>query len=225
MGNTVGSSIRVNNYWQKKWIQIKLSLVLTEEQKSVLIGSLLGDGTLRLGEGAINVNFKVEHGLAQKDYVFWKYNIFQPWVFTEPKISYRYKESRERYAKSWWFRTVRHPILTDFRKRFYENGKKIIPFDIVKDLNNLAMAVWVMDDGCLSRNTLDISTYSFTLPEVELLIEALKSKFDLRARYHRDRDKGYRMYLSINETKKLVDIIKPYMVPVMNYKVALDRTP
>jgi hypothetical protein len=87
MVNTVGSFVEVNKMWQKKWIGVKQSLFLTQEQKSVLVGSILGDGTLRLGERAINANFKVEQGLAQKDYVFWKYDIFQPWVFTEPKLS------------------------------------------------------------------------------------------------------------------------------------------
>ncbi len=67
MVNTVGSFVEVNKKWQKKWINIKTSLLLTQEQQSVLIGSILGDGTLRLGQRAINANFKVEHGLKQID--------------------------------------------------------------------------------------------------------------------------------------------------------------
>ena len=221
MDNTVGSFIEVKKYWQKKWVEAKRDLYLTQEQRSVLVGSILGDGTLRLGEGAVNVNFKVEHGLVQKEYVFWKYQIFQPWVFTEPKVSYRYRESGERYPKSWWFRTVRHPIITEFRNRFYEKGRKIIPRDIAKDLDDLAMAVWIMDDGSLSRNHLDISTYSFALSEINLLQAVLKSKFDLKVQYHRDRDKGFRMYFNLGETKKLIDIIRPYVVRVMAYKIRL----
>ena len=100
MGNTVGSFIEVSKFWQRKWIHPKKSLVLTQEQQSILIGSILGDGTLQLGERGINANFKTEQGLAQKKYVWWKYKIFQPWVFTEPKISYRYRTSGEKYAKS-----------------------------------------------------------------------------------------------------------------------------
>ena len=221
MDNTVGSIFEVDKFWQKKWKPIKDSLFLTQEQRSVLVGSILGDGTLRLGAGAVNANLKIEQGLAQKDYVVWKYNIFRPWVFTEPKISYRYNESGEKYAKSWWFRTVRHPILTRFHKKFYVDGKKIIPNDIAKDLDNLAMAVWVMDDGSLNNNRIDISTYSFSLPEIDLLITALKSKFDLSAKYYSDRDKGYRMYLNLKETKNLIEIIKPYIIPIMNYKIKL----
>lgn len=222
MGNTVGSFAEVSKFWQKKWISIKDSLVLTQEQQSVLIGSILGDGTLQIGERGVNANFKTEQGLVQKEYVWWKYKIFKPWVFTEPKISYRYNESRERYAKSYWFRTIRHPILTKFHKRFYENGRKIIPKDIARDIDAPALAVWVMDDGSLNNNQLDISTYSFTLPDIHLLIDALKLNFNLSGKYYRDRDKGYRMYFKIGETKKLICLIKVHVIQAMDYKIQIQ---
>lgn len=223
MGNTVGSPTKISKFWQKQWISIKNDLVLTPEQKSVLIGSLLGDGTLRLGQRAINANFKVEHGLQQKEYVFWKYKVFRPWVFTEPKLSYRYDGSGKKYQKSWWFRTIRHPLLTELYRRFYKDGRKIVPPTIGLDLNPLALAVWVMDDGSFSKNKIDISTYSFTLPEIERLVCVFERNFGLFAKYYRDRDKGYRMYFDTANTRKLVSIIEPHVVPTMRYK--LGRTP
>ena len=221
MVNTVGSIEVTNIHWQKKWIGIKNSLFLTDEQKSVIVGSILGDGTLRVGEGAINVNLKIEHGLAQQEYVLWKYQILKNWVFTEPKISYRYRDNGEKYAKSLWFRTVRHPLLTDFYKRFYKDGKKIIPKDINREVNPLVLAIWIMDDGCLSQNIIDISTYSFTEAEINLLIKLFSEKFNLITNYYHDRDKGCRIYFKLSETKKLVEIIKPYIIDSMKYKIAL----
>ena len=218
MVNTVGSY--ENKFWQKKWIPIKKSLALTSQQRALIIGSLLGDGTMRLGKGAVNANFKVEHGLMQKEYVEWKYQILKPLVFTEPKISYRYRDNNEKYKKSWWFRTVRHPILTEMYKRFYmgneyRTGKKIITKEIKNDLNPLALAVWVMDDGSYSKKKIDISTYAFSLSEIEILQKCLKKIFDVDAKYYRDRDKGYRMYCNQRETEKLVKIIRPYIIPSM----------
>lgn len=223
MGNTVGSFVEVNKKWQKKWIPVKQSLSLSEKQKSVLVGSLLGDGTLRVGQRAINANFKVEHGLVQKNYVFWKYSIFRPWVFTEPKLSYRYRDTGERYEKSWWFRTVRHPILTQFHRKFYTSERKIVPQDIVDDLDPLALTVWVMDDGGNSRNHIDISTYAFTLPEIQRLVAALQVKFGLSARYYRDRDKGHRMYFDIRNSKKLAALIESHVVPILRYKIRFQQ--
>ena len=222
MVNTVGSC--ENKYWYKKWILIKKSLRLNLKQRSLIIGSLLGDGTMRLGRGAQNVNFKVEHGLVQKEYVDWKYQILKPFVFTEPKISYRYDEKGNKYEKSWWFRTIRHPLFAEIYKKFYKregyrNGRKIISFEIEKELTPFALAVWIMDDGSYCKGKIDISTYSFSFQEIIFLQECFENIFNIQIRYHRDRDKGYRMYCSQEETKKLINVIRPYIIPSMMYKI------
>lgn len=218
----MGSCENIN--WQKKWRKIKNDLVLTKEQRSLIIGSLLGDGTMRIGKNAIHANFKVEHGLAQKEYVLWKYGILKPFVFTEAKLSYRYRLNGTKYPKSWWFRTIRHPCLTEIYKNFYEgegyrNGKKLIPLNIAKDLNPLSLAVWIMDDGCLSRGKIDISTYSFSKSDIEYLKKLFLEKFLIETNSYRDRDKGYRMYCRKTETDKMIEIIQPYIIPSMKYKI------
>lgn len=119
---------------------------------------------------------------------------------------------------------MRHPTITTFHKRFYRDGLKIVPKDIGKDLDALALAVWIMDDGSLSKNKIDISTYSFTEKEVQLLQRVFKENFGLIANYYRDRNKGYRMYFKISETKKLISLIKPYIVDCLKYKINL-KTP
>jgi len=222
MVNTVGSC--ETKHWQKKWILIKKSLDLTPRQKSVIIGSLLGDGTMRTGKKAKNANLKIEHGLEQKEYVGWKYDILKPFVFTEPKISYRYRENSKKYLKSWWFRTIRHPILTRIYNQFYlgegyRNGRKIVPSEIKNNLSPLALAVWIMDDGSYSGGKIDISTYSFLLPEIRFLQECLRDKFRIEGLFYKDRDKGYRMYFSKQETDKLIRVIRPYIIPSMEYKI------
>lgn len=161
--NIVGSQNRISKHETKKWASRKRDLFLTRSQISLIFGSLLGDGTMRIGEGAINANFKVEHCLAQKELVHAKYVILKPWVFTEPKLSYRYRENGEKYLKSWWFRTVRHPKLTIIQQLFYPESKKIVPWNIEKFLDERALAWWIMDDGSFSQGRIDISTYSFTL--------------------------------------------------------------
>ena len=197
----------------------KTSLDLSQTQISVLVGSLLGDGTLRVGKKALNANFKTEQGLKQKDYVFWKYEVFKEWVTTSPKLSVRYDENRLPYPKSWWFRTVRHTKLTLFHKMFYKNGVKIVPKNIVDLLDPLAMAVWIMDDGCLNRNVIDISTYSFKLEEIKLLQKAIFTRFTLETNFFKDRDKGFRMYFRKKETQKLIPIISKFVIPNLAYKI------
>lgn len=222
MVNTVGSC--ETKHWQKYWIPIKASLHLTSEQRAVIIGSLLGDGTMRIGEGAKNANFKVEQGLDQKEYVEWKYSFLKPFVFTGPRISCRYRENGEQYAKSWWFRTIRHQILTEIYEQFYlgekyRTGRKIIPASMQQDLTPLVLATWIMDDGSYQKEKIDISTYSFSLKEIRFLQKCLKNVYKIEAAYYRDRDKGYRMYFKKRETKKLIQIIHPYIIPSMMYKI------
>jgi len=222
MVNTVGSC--ENKNWQKKWVSIKKKLKLSLRQRELIIGSLLGDGTMRLGKNARNVNFKVEHCLAQKEYVIWKYEILKDFVFTEPKISFRYNSNRIKYEKSWWFRTIRHPLITEIYTDFYKgegyrNGKKIIPRWLKKEFSPFVVAVWIMDDGSFSQNKIDISTYCFSLKEINFFQECFKDIFNIKSGYYKDRDKGYRMYFNQKETHKLVKIICPYIIPSMMYKI------
>lgn len=231
MVNTVGSY--ENKHWTRKWSEFKIrneNSVLTPIQQSVLIGSLLGDGTMRMGKRAINANFKVDHGLKQKEYVFWKYEILKNFVTTSPKLSYRTDAKDQRYEKSWWFRTIRHPLFTDMYYEYYTTegyrcGTKIVPTGMYNSIDPLAIAVWIMDDGSYNQNKLDISTYSFTLQEVEFLCAILLKKFNILMSYHRDRDKGYRMYANMSETQKLVNLIQPYVIPTMMYKTGSIITP
>lgn len=224
MNNIVGSRIGISKFETKEWTQKKLNLELTKDQFSLIVGSLLGDGTMRIGQGAINANFKVEHGLMQKDLVMCKYKILKPWVFTEPKISYRYNVDGSKYEKSWWFRTVRHSKLTEIQKAFYPNGKKIIPQAMDVWLNVPALAWWIMDDGCYSKSKIDISTYSFTLAEIKKLLKLINYKFSVAGKYFKDRDKGFRMYFNTVETKKLIPLVEPFIIDSMRYKIGYSKS-
>ena len=102
---------------------------------------------------------------------------------------------------------------------FYKNGKKIVPRNIIDLLDHLALAVWIMDDGCLSRNIMDISTYSFQLEEIKLLQKALLQKFALKSNFYKDRDKGFRMYFRKTETLKLIPLISKFIIPNLAYKI------
>ena len=224
MVNPVGSY--KTKYWIKSWIPIKEKISIDQTQYSVIVGSLLGDGTMRIGERAVNANFKTEQGIEQKNYVFWKYEFLKPLVFTEPKLSYRYRNTGEKYEKSWWFRTIRHPLLTNLYNMFYtgdgyRTGRKIIPINISKFLNPLAVSIWIMDDGSYSRGKIDISTYSFTLQEIKRLQKSLLETFKINSNFYKDRNKGYRMYFNMHETKKIVKLIKPYVIKSMMYKIGL----
>ena len=226
MVNTVGSY--ENKHWQKKWVHLKSEIHFTPKQQSLIVGSLLGDATMRMGKGAINANFKIEQGLMQKEYVLWKYEILKPLVLTKPKLSYRYDEKRNKYEKSWWFRTIRHPKFTETYFKFYKVsgyrcGTKIVPKSISGLIDPMALAIWIMDDGSYSKGRIDISTYSFSLSEIKLLQVVIHERFTIDMNFYKDRDIGYRMYCNTKQTQKLIEVIHPYIIKSMMYKIGFHN--
>jgi len=59
---------------------------LTQEQKSLIIGTILGDGYLRIIPRRKNAFLEVNHSANQRDYVDWKYSILRSIVKSGPKL-------------------------------------------------------------------------------------------------------------------------------------------
>lgn len=153
----------------------------------------------------------------------WKYRVFRNWVFTPPKISFRYKDDGTKYPKSFWFRTVRHPEITYFWKKFYPRGKKVIQPEIDIYLNPVALAIWIMDDGSYSKKTISINTYAFPKEQIKISQKAIEKNFQTKSKCYPDRDKGYRLFFSYFETTKLIAIIEKHIISSMLYKIGLSR--
>src|SRR3989344_2022131 len=48
------------------------SSFLSDRSKEIILGSLLGDGSLKIHSGYKNARFSFRHSVGQKDYFFWK---------------------------------------------------------------------------------------------------------------------------------------------------------
>ncbi len=117
---------------------------LTQTQKSIIIGSILGDGYLRVIKGRLNAFLEINHSIRQKEYVDWKYDRLKSITKSPPK---QRESNGQRLA--YRFFTEQHPVLTELWQRFYKKGVKTIPSDLVID--PLMLAVWFMDDGSKCR--------------------------------------------------------------------------
>lgn len=163
---------------------------LTDLQRSVLVGNLLGDGTLSKQQGnSGSSNFKLDQAATEKgiEYVHFIYNILAPWVGTPPKL--RYKNSK---AHSLWFRTFRMKELDFYREQFYtidSNGQrqKIIPPLLYKWLDHIALAIWFMNDGSKENYGYRIHTECFTVSQIRQLQKVLQQNFGLTTGIGRDR--------------------------------------
>lgn len=212
----------------KKLEEYKKHLVLSEKQRFFLIGSLLGDGNMRIPGHNINANFIIAHGGGQKDYVWWKYLLLKEWVLTPPKKSVRrYHKDKTRSLISWRFLTISHPQLTEIYQIFYQKNRKIIPKDIEKLLiSPFALAVWVMDDGNRNRDALFLNTQNFSLQDQNKLCRCLKNNFGLESAINKhsisnDRQL-YRIRINTDSTKRLYYLIQEYLLPSMHYKITVS---
>ena len=182
---------------------------LSEVQKSLIEGCLLGDGYMRC---KTNAHLQITHSINQKDYVDWKFENLSEFVLTPPKS---YKGNGTRIGYRFFTRSL--PIFTDYYFRFYKK-QKIIPKDL--NLTALTLAVWYMDDGSKSRQSCYLNTQQFTSKDQEFLIDILRDKYDLRA--HRDKDKQYfRLRFNTEDSQKFIRIIRQFILPSMQYKIPI----
>jgi len=194
---------------------LKEELKLSNYQRQVVIGSLLGDAGLEPNWSKTNYRFAISHSLDQKDYAMWKYDVLKPWVLTEP----RFREVN----RSIRFRTISHPEFTVLWKEFYKDGKKIVPQNITAMLTPLTLAVWFMDDGNLWRahgkiRGAHINSQSFHYEENLALADILKSQYGLTCFLDKNHEK-FRIRISKDSVTFLKSIISEYTMPGMRYKL------
>lgn len=179
---------------------------LSETQHSLIVGSLLGDGAMRCKANAL---LEINHCLAQKEYVDWKYQLLAPLVRTPPK-----QRNGNGSRMAYRFTTLSLPQLTPYYQAFYSNKRKVIP---PLTLTPLSLAVWFMDDGCKSYRALYLNTQQFGLTCQELLMSMLKQQWDIEARLNRDKS-YYRLRIAVISVERFKEIISPYLLPQFAYK-------
>lgn len=184
---------------------------LNQTQKSILIGSLLGDGNLRLAEGKTNALFEVNHSIKQKLYVDWKYNQLRPFILTAPKA-----RSCNGKRIAYRFTTRSLPVFTSLYREFYRDSIKVIPCNLT--LTPLALAVWFMDDGSKSRSSIYLNTQQFNIEEQIRLLQLLKKQFNLSGALNKDK-KYFRIRITSSSTALFKEIVRPYVIKIFNYKL------
>ncbi|MEO0248113.1 MAG: LAGLIDADG endonuclease [candidate division WOR-3 bacterium] len=208
----------------KALLDYKQHLVLKPDQHDLIIGLILGDGSMRLPGRSHHANITIEHGEEQKEYVWWKYGRSKEWVLTPPnRISPALSQSRTRTLASRRFSTITHPALTSYYELFYRNGIKTIP-ENMSDLlaHPLTLAVWLMDDGNRNKDVLFLSTQNFTLKEQERLQHCLWGRvgIDSTLNFH-SHSKGEKLYwirLTREGSQRAAQLVLPYIIPSLTYK-------
>ena len=192
---------------------------LSPDEESVLIGTLLGDGSLAMHGHHARVF--VKHKAAHRSLAEFKWVAFSR--FTSMRLHEFDQRLRGKRYPCVQFVTRTHPVFTAWRRRFYLGGHKIVPSDVSELLSPLAAAVWFMDDGSADHTGVTLQTHSFRDVEVQRLRAALSERFDIVATL-RENKRHLILYIGKRELPKFAEIISPFLLPDFEYKLVPRRS-
>lgn len=190
----------------------------SNEEFQVILGSLLGDGSLvktHVNGGTI---LKISHCEQQKQYLEYKWNLLKN---NSSEIKhYSFTDSRRKIPeyKQYSFYTKSSLSLNDTYYNWYRPIKTIYKEDLFK-LEPLGLAIWYMDDGykCNPYGGCMLCTNNFSKNELELIKEMFSSKFNINVTLNNKANNL--VYIPSSEFSKFKDLIKPYVIPTMQYKL------
>lgn len=198
---------------------------MTELQKNIIIGTVLGDSYIHCSEAG-TTSLSIKQADRYKEYVFWLYESLEDLFHTQPK--------QRTDNQQWYVRSFYSQELNELHKLFYKNGVKRVPDSIDQLLTSpVSLAVWFMDDGTLDYREKDhcafhLCTNCFTKQEVQKLANVLKKNFQIEASIHYTlcRDKRHaRVYIGATGRDRFTKLITPYILDCFKYKLPEFRYP
>lgn len=193
-------------------------------QQAVIVGSILGDGFLQK-TGKNHARLRLEHSLRQQDYLIWKCQILNNFFQKKPEILKRFNL---KFGKTYQY--IRNQSysgleLGKLHQLFYVGGKKNIPDKISKLLREpIGLAVWFMDDGYYYRRDKIAYIYLPKYDQVSInnLLAALNLNYGLFPILKVKKRGEYVLIFTVKDTVKLIQIIKPFIIKSMSYKLPFD---
>jgi recombination protein RecA len=179
---------------------------LTEEGVQVVLGSALGDGSLRQNYRH-TASLRIGHGAAQDAYCTWKHGLFA-------ELSHKLVRNGRGGLS---FDTRPCYELASLRKMAYTGRRKDPSAEMVDRLTPLAVAVWYMDDGTFDSRRQNRSSICFKGLSREAQ-ERLQGWFERRGIATHLNPLG-RLDFNVAATRALHEMIAPHVHPSMEYKL------
>jgi hypothetical protein len=195
---------------------------LSDQTRAIILGSILGDGSLKIQNNCANASLTIRHSETQFEYLLWKANSLQEIARNISIVAQKpdgYSQNRK-----WSFSSRNLPSLTEIHRLTYRKNTLRIRRKWLNQLTPLSLAIWWCDDGSLisygGRKGV-FCTDGFDHESVKILSRYLKAVWNIRtivAPVGRKRDGKQEQYWRIwirsqEELKKFLRIIIPY-IPV-----------
>lgn len=201
---------------------------------------MLADAFLEKRKPNHNARLKIDHTYPSKSsYVNHLYHLFGNLSGKGPYINIRKPDKRTNKSySSIAFKPYNLPCWNEFHTLFYRNSGlthldgqvhfiKIIPLNLQQLLTFLSLADLVMGDGFYTKDkNIILCMESYSKDETDILINALKAKFDIPAgvnqRVSASGHIGWIIRISKKSLEKFTSLIKPYFLPELLYKLGIN---
>jgi uracil-DNA glycosylase family 4 len=187
---------------------------LSRLARDVVIGTLLGDGSIRAASAMLSFS----HSEKQAPYAMFKAKLLSELQVRFHEVDVSAVAGGDRIYEAVQIRTLAHRALGTLRSDFYRQ-KKVVPEWVAHEMNPRILAIWFMDDGYTrirtgSREPLaEIATVGFSDDDRQVLLRGLQ-RLGLPAKASRQR-----LYFDVPTTRKLSELIAPYVPESMRYKL------
>ena len=204
---------------------------ITKESRNLLIGMLLGDGTI-----SNNNVFKIAHSESQKDYLEWKIKqLNYAGIRNNGLKSYVKKCGYNTGVNVYYTQLNIIPFIKVLRRVFYKPTKVLGNRKLLNRLDAKGIAIWYMDDGHINiRKNKDGKPMGFyikiatCLPKAELqiIIDYFKEVWDINFyMFHEGKkEDSFSLCCGTKQGLKFINIVKKYVlqVPSMVHKIQYD---
>ena len=201
---------------------------LSDRCREIILGSILGDGSLKIHKPYKNARFSIRHSMTQKEYFLWKVNQLK-------EISGEKSVWEQVDKQAWGKRKLRYQSLALeklselYRLTHYHNQLRIRRKWLNK-LTPLSLCVWWLDDGSLVSDCRQgvLCTDELQYEQLLIIVRYFRKVWKLNPRIGRVAKNGpranqYRLWIrSSEDLKSLFRVILPHVpVPSMIRKVLI----
>jgi len=189
---------------------------------SIIFGSLLGNGNCEKRLLGLGTRFSFSQEASHVNYLMFLHKLFSELGYCNSKLPVITTRlgSKGKIRKVARFSTWTYTSFNWIYELWYDNQKKSVPKCIDQYLTPLALAIWIMDDGAKVGKNFKLCTNSFSYNDCLLLIKALNNNFNIKASIQSAGNKDqYLIYIWKESMTDLINIVSPYIIPEMKYKL------
>lgn len=199
----------------------KTFVPLSNRTREIILGSILGDGSLKIHKPYRNARFSFRHSVGQEPYFNWKKSQLKE--ISSQKCCWLQRADLKSYSRQpkLRYQSLASESLSEFYNLTHRRGKLIIRRKWLNMLTPLSLAIWWMDDGSIISNGRKgvICTEGFDKEAVKTLAKYLQKVWNVKVHISAikkpqdgKKENYFRLWLrSTEELKKFLRIILPHI--------------